>query len=116
MIYDVYRQKGYDILNGEELKPESLLHQCGYNVSSTENLTSIQRKEILCRVVDNGLYSISGICSHLDWLISRNKKITNRDMSAAISKWQEDRTFISNYNSTTQRKVGVSSISKTNYK
>ena len=116
MTYDVYRQKGYDILNAEELKPESLLHQCGYNVSSTENLTSIQRKEILCRVVDNGLYSISGICSHLDWLISRNKKITNRDMSAAISKWQEDRAFISNYNSTTQRKVGGSSISKTNYK
>ena len=116
ITYDVYCQKGHEILNGEELKPESLLHQCGYNVSSTESLTSIQRREILCRVVDNNLYSISGICSHLDWLISRNRKITNRDMSVAISKWQEDRSFISNYRSNTQRKVGVSSLSKTNYK
>ena len=116
ITYEVYRQRGPEILNGDELRPESLLHQCGYNVSAAEELTSVQRQEILCRVIDNGLYSTSGICSHLDWLISRNKKITSRDMSTAISKWQEDRLFISKYNPKPQRNLGVSSIRKTNYK
>jgi hypothetical protein len=79
-------------------------------------LSSIQRREILCRVVDNGIYSISGICSHLDWLIWRNKKVSGRDMSAAISKWQEDRNFISQYNKSSQRNVNVSSVRRTIYR
>ena len=94
---EVYKLRGDEIINGDSLKPESLLHQCGYNVSSNENLTIAQRREILRRVVDTGLYSISGLCSHLDWLISRNKKITNRDMSIAINKWEQDREYISKY-------------------
>lgn len=114
--YDVYRKKGLSIISGDELKPESLLYQCGYNVSAADDLSSVQRREILCRVVDNGLYSISGICSHLDWLIGRNKKITDRDMNLAISKWQEDRNFISQYNKNSQRNITVSSIKRTNYK
>lgn len=114
--YEIYRKKGLSIINGDELKPESLLYQCGYNVSAAEDLSSVQRQEILCRVVDNGLYSISGICSHLDWLIGRNKKITDRDMSSAISKWQEDRNFISQYNEDSQRNIGVSSLKRTIYK
>ena len=110
---EAYRKNGLSILNGDQLKPESLLHQSGYNVSAAEDLSSEQRHEILRRVVDNGLYSVSGICSHLDWLIARNNKITNRDMSSAISKWKEDRAFISSYSANTQRKVQVKSIKTT---
>lgn len=109
-----YRKNGLAIMNGDDLKPESLLFQSGYNVSATENLSSQQRQEILRRVVDCGLYSISGICSHLDWLIARNKKVHNRDMSLAISKWQEDRMVISSYKTDKQRIVDVKSIKRTN--
>lgn len=94
---EVYRLRGDEIINGDSLKPESLLHQCGYNVSSSEDLTITQRREILRRVADNGLYSISGLCSHLNWLISRNKRVINRDMSSAITKWEQDREYISKY-------------------
>lgn len=112
ITYETYRKNGLAIMNGEDLKPESLLHQSGYNVSATEDLSSYQRQEILRRVVDNGLYTVSGICSHLDWLIGRNKKVTNRDMSCAIAKWEEDRVFISTYKTNTQRNVGVKSIKR----
>ena len=114
ITYETYCKKGIAILNGEELKPESLLYRCGYNVSASDNLTTKQRQEILSRVVDNGLYSISGICSHLDWLISRNKKVSTRDMSCAINKWEEDRLFISTYNSSANRIVGINTIRKRN--
>lgn len=110
LTYDAYIKKGFAIMSGEELKPESLLHQSGYNVSASEDLSTQQRQEILKLVVDNGLYTVSGICSHLDWLISRNKKITNRDMSEAIAKWTEDRQFISSYKSESQRVVGINKI------
>lgn len=109
---ETYRKNGLSIMNGEELKPESLLHQSGYNVSASEDLSSYQRQEILRRVVDNGLYTVSGICSHLDWLIGRNKKVTNRDMSCAIAKWEEDRAFIFKYKANTQRTVGIKSIKR----
>ncbi len=115
LTYEAYRKNGLAIMNGEELKPESLLHQSGYNVSANDDLSSNQRQEILRRVVDNGLYTISGICSHLDWLIGRNNKVRNRDMSSAIAKWKEDRMFISNYNVDKQRKVKINSLSVKNY-
>lgn len=112
LTYEVYRNKGNSIMNGSALKPESLLHQCGYNVSSTENLSREQRREILRRVVDGKLYSISGLCSHLDWLIDRNSRATTKDMSTAISKWKEDREYIASYSSKNARVVGVNSITK----
>ena len=106
-----YRQKGLSIMTGEDLKPESLLHQCGYNVQSSKNeLTAMQRQEILRRVIDHGLYNVNAICSHLDWLIERNKKIANRDMRSAIEKWSADRRFILSYYSPERRSVTIKSI------
>ena len=96
-----------------DLKPESLLHRCGYNVHSDNALSTAQRHEILRRVIDSGLYSVIGVCSHLDWLISRNKNVKNRNMTDAIAKWEEDRLFVSNYQTDTDRTIGVKSIKKT---
>ena len=98
-----------------DLKAESILHQAGYNVSSAENLSTEQRREILRRVVDFGLYSISGLCSFLDYLIDKNLRVTTRNMSFAISKWQSDRNYIANYNKDEQRQVNVSSFYTTEY-
>lgn len=107
---EAFKLNGEELLSGEKLKPESLLFQCGYNVNSNENLSSSQRHEILKRVIDNGLYSISGICSHLDWLISRNKKVNNRDMSSAISKWEEDRNYVANLKATNNAPIKVNKL------
>ena len=110
----MYLRNGDNIINGEELNAESLLHQIGYNVKAKENLGTIQRQNLLKLAIDNNLYSISGLLSFLDWLIARNKKVLNRNMSSAIEKWSADREFIAKYQANEQRKVEVKSISAKN--
>ena len=83
---DVYLSNGDAIINGDEFNTESLLHQIGYNVNSQDDLTAEQRQNLLKLAIDNNLYSISGLLSFLDWLIARNKKVSSRDMTQAISK------------------------------
>ena len=107
---EVYESNGDSIISGDEFNTESLLHQIGYNVSSSENLTAGQRQHLLGLAIDNNLYSISGLLSFLDWLIARNKKVSNRDMSQAIEKWTEDRAFVASYQIGSQRKVGMDSV------
>ena len=82
---------GTDFLN---LKPESLLHQSGYNVSSVSNLSIAQRQEILRRVITNKLYSPSELVSFLDWLIKRNSNVSGKNMDSALGKWKADRTYV----------------------
>ena len=99
-----FREHGNEILDGTTLRPESLLHQCGYNVNATVNLSESQRHEILRQVIDNNLYSLIGLCSHFDWLIDRARRQPG-DMAAAISKWQTDREYIVNYTLHTHTQV-----------
>ena len=80
-----------DICN---LKPESLLHQSGYNVSASGNLSTIQRQEILRRVIANKLYTPVDVINFLDWLIKRNSNVTTKNMDTALSKWKADREYI----------------------
>ena len=107
----VYRSSNTS--NIYDLKAESILHQAGYNVSSAEDLSTEQRREILRRVIDSGLYSLSGLCSFLDYLIDKNLRVTTRNMSSAISKWSSDRKYIVNYNKEEQRQVNVNSFYST---
>ena len=111
---DIYVSGGDSIIRGDEFNTESLLYQIGYNVNSQDNLTSQQRQHLLKLAIDNNLYSVSGLLSFLDWLIGRNKKITTRDMSLAISKWEEDRAFVSSYQNDTCRSIGVNTITVRN--
>ena len=97
------------------LQEESVLHQVGYNVSATENLSTEQRWEILKMVVDSDLYSVSGLCGFLDYLIDKNQRVTTRDMSNAIYKWQIDRDFISEYEEDSRRKINVNSFRENIY-
>lgn len=110
---EVYRNTKSN--NDFDLKAESILHQAGYNVSASENLSDIQRHEILRRVVDFGLYSISGLRSFLDYLIDKNLRVTTRDMSSAINKWRSDRNYIATYNSKVQRQVTAESFIRKQY-
>ena len=95
----------YSQLNGQNLKAESLLHQCGYNVGSIDNLTDNQRHEILKRVVECKLYTREGLIGFLDWLINRSRHMTN--MQNAIEKWNNDRSFVCTLKATNTQKVQI---------
>lgn len=107
--------RGISMFKTSNLNAESLLHQVGYNVNSTENLSNEQRHEILRRVVDYGLYPTNYLCSFLDYLINKNLKVVTRDMSSAISKWQADRDYIANYNIENCKQVNAKSFYSTKY-
>lgn len=80
------------------MSPESLLRKCGYTVNATDDLSDETRQEILAGVIENKLYTPSGIISHLQLQINLSTNVISRDMSQAISKWQDDIDFIkSNY-------------------
>ena len=105
-----YEQDGHESFIGSNLKPESILHQSGYNVSSSEDLTDLQRQEILRRVIDSGLYSKTALIGFLDWLISRNEKVSKKDMSGALYKWHMDREYVANYSLKAKRGVKVEKL------
>ena len=105
-----YQHGSSVIFGGVELKPESILHQSGYNVSSSDGLTDIQRHEILKRVIDAGLTSNSGLMAFFDGLIKKSEKSSKKNMSSAIEKWRADRTFVANYNKINTRAVPAGKI------
>ena len=105
-----YHENGDELFNGEGLNPQSVLNQIGYNVNANEDLSNTQRQDILAFAVETGLYTPSGICSFLDWLIDKNSRVLNRDMSDAIRKWTEDRNYIARYKIGTRPMKGVKSL------
>lgn len=110
LSWEEYRTKGQAIFNGEDMKAESVLKRCGYTVNATDNLSAVQRQKILSLVLDNGLYTETELCNFLDWLINYHGRSKTRNMSAAISKWSEDRLFVLTHNWSDRRKIGVGSI------
>ena len=109
---DKYNSKMYIEDDGSELRPESILHRSGYNVNAIDALTAAQRQKILKCVLDNGLYSVSGLLSFLDWLIRRSSHTKSRNMSNALQKWKADRDFVTNYKSDVHRRVNVDIIKR----
>ena len=77
------------------LEAESLLHQYGYNVNKRDGLTDIQRQSILKTVIDEEVYTPTGLLSFLGWLIDRNAY--QRNKADAIDKWQSDRAYVKQY-------------------
>lgn len=87
----------YDYDDGNifsSFSPESLLRKCGYTVNANDALSDEKRQKILKSVIDNRLYSPSGIISHLSFLISISQKVETRDMKYAIQKWTRDIDYI----------------------
>jgi hypothetical protein len=105
---EVYRRLGETSWEVEGLKDESILHQLGYSVNQKENLSEAQRHQILIKAVEYGLYSINEICGFLDWLISNNSSRSN--FGLAISKWENDREFINNYNFATRTAIPLGAV------
>ena len=80
--------------NGMDLSPESLLRKCGYTVSANANISAEHRQKLLKAIIENKLYTPAKIVAHFRFLVSVNSNVTTRDMSAAISKWQEDILYL----------------------
>lgn len=80
--------------NGMDLSPESLLRKCGYTVSANANISAEHRQKLLKAIIENKLYTPAKIVAHFRFLISVNNNVTTRDMSSAISKWQEDIQYL----------------------
>jgi len=86
-----------------DLKPESLLMQCGYKVNEKDNYSSEQRQQILCEIMLCRVMTMNDIVSHINFLIRLNE--TNYKMALSRSKWQNDLNFLSEYNIDHHRKV-----------
>ena len=73
-----------------EQAAQSLLNKCGYNVQSgsSQELSADERHLFLDGVIRNEVYPYEEVKSFLQWLIYVRKN--RKDMSRAISKWQED--------------------------
>lgn len=110
MTEEEYRTKGEAIMSGTDMKAQSVLRRCGYTVNAKDNLSEEQRRGILVQAVESGLYSVNEITGFLDWLIDYHGRSRTRNMSAAISKWSSDRNYISNYQISSRRNVGIGSI------
>ena len=83
--------------NGMDLSPESLLRKCGYTVSANANISAEHRQKLLKAIIENKLYTPAKIVAHFRFLISVNTNVTSRDMSAAISKWEEDILYLTQH-------------------
>lgn len=78
--------------------------------NSTDELSELQRHEILKRVLENKLYSKIALMSFLDWLIARSEKVTKKNMTASIQKWRSDRAYVASYELSNSRSVKVGKI------
>lgn len=95
-------------MNGGKYASESLLMQYGYNVSNVYKLPKKYRQNILAFIIDYKIMTKSEIISYLDFFIGQRKTLEN--MKNAISKWEEDKQFIKNYNIDNIEVVKVATI------
>lgn len=77
-----------------ELNEESILKGYGYSVGKEENLSSVEREELLMELVDLEILTVSKIAHHLDFCIRLR---TDPKYMEAVSKWTSDKMFIENY-------------------
>ncbi|GEM_PF-5860210 len=78
----------------DNLPQESLMHKCGYNVNADSCLSKVQRQTVLEHIITNKIMTKMAVISHLSWLIEHRSNIERYDMSAAVSKWQDDIDFV----------------------
>ena len=93
---------------GMKLAQESILKQYGYNVSKTEDLSDTVRQKILAVLIDNHIVTKNDIISYLDFFVSQRRYQSKYEQ--AISKWEEDREFVTNYRLGEYTIYGVNAI------
>ena len=100
-----YGVEGSDGFTG--LKERSELSLLGYSVGYS-GLSDAARKNLLSKILDNGTLLKADILNHLEWLIKTRKHIDG--MELAIKEWDDDRKFVLEYNSSSQRQVWADTI------
>lgn len=99
--------KNYNVA-GMTLASESILMQYGYTVNQIDGLGAKRRQKILAIIIDKGILSKSEVISYLDFFISQRQ--TQSKYQVAISKWEDDREFVEEYNVGEYTKYGIKGI------
>ena len=84
---------------------KSILGKCGYSVSKTTGLSTLERRKILANVIDREILSKIEIRSHLKKLISLHER-----HPIAVDKWESDEDFVAAYNKGYYAKYGVTTL------
>ena len=95
-------------VNGMILAQESILMQYGYTVSQEQGLSDVNRRRILALLIDNEVLTRSDIIGYLGFFI--NQRQHQNKYERAISKWEADLEYISEYKKGIQTLYGVNSI------
>ena len=77
---------------GQVLNEQSILRQYGYYVGSNNELSTKQRRRILCMIYDYGILSYVEIVHYLDFFINQHRRHPN-----AVRKWKEDKNYMLQY-------------------
>lgn len=78
----------------DRFRTESILRECGYSVSETDRIPAKLRQGLLADLVDLDIVEVSQVVSFLDFFIKMHP--LPKDVCAR-QKWEEDRSFISDY-------------------
>ena len=102
------------ITSYDRLAHESVLRQFGYSVNQVDDLTAVQRHNILAAMVDYKVLTKTEIISYLEYFINNRKNQRNKDGSyryaVAVDRWREDREWISGYKTGSFKEVAVKRI------
>lgn len=98
------RRKGYRPARYMMLQQESLMHSYGYNVNADNDLSELDRQDILAFLVENHVMSTQEIAEYLEFFI--NFMGQSERNASARRKWQADLKYMRNYHRPT-RKVKV---------
>lgn len=108
MVHEKHIQNNTSYNFYDTLSSESIMKQYGYSVSAKDDLTDIQRKQILIYLMESNIFSRQKIVNHLSWLIQQAQKRT--DMISAVSKWTYDRSFVESYQMGSAKIVSMRSL------
>ena len=90
------------------LAAESPLHFCGYTVNQQDNYTESERHKILASIMNHGIMKKPEIINYLHFYI--NTQGSNKRKALAVSKWEDDLDFVTNYRLDKQRRYKISNI------
>lgn len=99
------------IFDGEyDLALESPLRLSGYNVSQKDDFSSDERHYILARIIHDKIMSKNDVIRYLSYFIRMNGARYGNEL--AVEKWEEDLTFVQEYDISIQPRTIISKIKK----
>ena len=113
-VYDEETYYGkHNNTNKMNLAQESILMQYGYSVAKNNRLSTLTRRRILTMLLDNDILTKTAIIGYLDFFISQRQY--QEMYEEAISKWEDDRKYVTEYKMENTKQYGVRSITRRHY-